>query len=492
MGSYNIAEFRELIRKAKHASDPEIKLALLRVASEAKTKLGDPSLGAGDFFESVRQALQQIKGNGNGDVRIDCLLDCAQYFYIAGDFLRGIMASQDALKLSKQVKDPHCLRRSLTILGIFQAESGSIAQAIESYVEAIDVATQTQDDLGLVASLTNLGVALLYAGQFDDAISCLKVAEPLSEKLDAESLLPTLLANQAACLLRLGKVEEGLSLAARAVERKSPPRSATETFARMVHEFNYLQLLLEANKPRLAAERARLIKGYSSKVSSIRAKTIVKLSEGLFETFFGDPANGLDQIRMAKEEAKTSTALYQDALMALVKVYEQLGRNEEALTYLDEYLVHVRKTRQELAIWHVQTGSKYLRSVSTSVPGLGVLEQREAVLRALVAEDRALALQMEMLERLAVTADLREEASGQHGLRVGRLAAEFARQLGWNPKECFTLDLAARLHDLGKIGMPDRILLASDRLKDAERHFMCSHTIIGAEILSTSHAAQLK
>src|SRR6187397_529927 len=135
MSSYNIVEFRELVRKAKHASDPEIKLALSRLAAEAKAKLGDPSIGAGDYFESLRQCLHQIKGNSNADVRIACFLDCANYFYLAGNLLSGLVAAQDGLKLSRQVKDPRQLRKSLTTLGILQAETGSIAQAIESYVE---------------------------------------------------------------------------------------------------------------------------------------------------------------------------------------------------------------------------------------------------------------------------------------------------------------------------------------------------------------------
>jgi putative two-component system response regulator len=58
--------------------------------------------------------------------------------------------------------------------------------------------------------------------------------------------------------------------------------------------------------------------------------------------------------------------------------------------------------------------------------------------------------------------------------------------------DCNALDLAARLHDLGKIGMPDRILLTSEQLKDAERRFMCSHTIIGSEILAKSQSSQLR
>jgi putative two-component system response regulator len=97
-----------------------------------------------------------------------------------------------------------------------------------------------------------------------------------------------------------------------------------------------------------------------------------------------------------------------------------------------------------------------------------------------------------MLERLAVTADLKEEASGEHGYRVGRLSALVAEDLGWPKDACHSLDLAARLHDIGKIGVPDRILLTSEELKEAERHFMSTHTLIGAELLAKSDIPQLR
>jgi putative two-component system response regulator len=97
-----------------------------------------------------------------------------------------------------------------------------------------------------------------------------------------------------------------------------------------------------------------------------------------------------------------------------------------------------------------------------------------------------------MLKRLSVTADLREEASGEHGYRVGRLASAMAESLGWNSDECLAIDLAARLHDLGKIGMPDHVLLKSQELREAERRLMRGHTIIGAELLARSNIPQLR
>ena len=133
-------------------------------------------------------------------------------------------------------------------------------------------------------------------------------------------------------------------------------------------------------------------------------------------------------------------------------------------------------------------GSKY-------VPGeidLRSYEVREAQLRAVVAEREVVNSRLEMLERLATTADLKEEASGEHGYRVGRLAYFIGQALSWTPDVCHSLEVAARLHDLGKLGVPERILLNSMELKEAERHFISAHTVIGAELLAKSNIPQLR
>jgi HD-GYP domain-containing protein (c-di-GMP phosphodiesterase class II) len=92
----------------------------------------------------------------------------------------------------------------------------------------------------------------------------------------------------------------------------------------------------------------------------------------------------------------------------------------------------------------------------------------------------------ELLVRLAVTAELRDDATGKHCFRVGRLAMLLGRRAGLPERELAALDLAARLHDIGKIVIPDAILLKPGPLDATETHLMRSHTVIGADILAGS------
>lgn len=91
-----------------------------------------------------------------------------------------------------------------------------------------------------------------------------------------------------------------------------------------------------------------------------------------------------------------------------------------------------------------------------------------------------------MLERLAVTAELRDDSTGEHSYRVGKLAALLATEFGCEDETCFMIELAARLHDIGKIGVPDAILLKPDKLNASELQIMRTHTTVGAELLSKS------
>jgi putative two-component system response regulator len=109
----------------------------------------------------------------------------------------------------------------------------------------------------------------------------------------------------------------------------------------------------------------------------------------------------------------------------------------------------------------------------------------------LTAQGGELNLQLERarldsIERLARLAEYRDDATYEHPQRVGRTAALLAERLGLAPDVVDGIRSAAPLHDVGKVGVPDRILLKPSRLTAAEFELMKSHTMIGAEILAGS------
>jgi len=94
--------------------------------------------------------------------------------------------------------------------------------------------------------------------------------------------------------------------------------------------------------------------------------------------------------------------------------------------------------------------------------------------------------QVEILQRLALAAEYRDDVTGEHAERVGVLTALVARSLGLEEERVKILRRAAPLHDVGKIGIPDAILMKPGPLTRAEYEVMKTHTTIGARILSGS------
>ena len=94
------------------------------------------------------------------------------------------------------------------------------------------------------------------------------------------------------------------------------------------------------------------------------------------------------------------------------------------------------------------------------------------------------AARIDALERLASAAEYRDHATGRHAQRVGLLAALLGQRLGLPTDEVELLRRAAPLHDVGKIGIPDHILLKPGRLTDNEFSQMKAHVEVGSRLLS--------
>jgi putative two-component system response regulator len=99
---------------------------------------------------------------------------------------------------------------------------------------------------------------------------------------------------------------------------------------------------------------------------------------------------------------------------------------------------------------------------------------------------------LETLERLALAGEYRDDNTHEHAQRVGRSAARLAEALGRPAYEVELFRRAAPLHDIGKIGVPDAILLKPGKLDPGELEVMKSHARIGHQILSGSGSRVLR
>ena len=92
----------------------------------------------------------------------------------------------------------------------------------------------------------------------------------------------------------------------------------------------------------------------------------------------------------------------------------------------------------------------------------------------------------ETLLRLAKAGEYRDEGTGNHVLRIAHYSRLLAEALQLSERICEDIELAAPMHDIGKVGIPDRILLKEGPLDEREMEIMKEHPVIGYEILKDS------
>ncbi len=105
----------------------------------------------------------------------------------------------------------------------------------------------------------------------------------------------------------------------------------------------------------------------------------------------------------------------------------------------------------------------------------------EDMVRARTEELRHTRLQI--VQRLGMAAEYRDEETGNHILRMSHICALLARSIGWSEADCDLILNASPMHDIGKIGIPDAILLKPGKFEPHEWEIMKTHAAIGSRLL---------
>ncbi|WP_341646060.1 response regulator [Thauera sp. SDU_THAU2] len=111
--------------------------------------------------------------------------------------------------------------------------------------------------------------------------------------------------------------------------------------------------------------------------------------------------------------------------------------------------------------------------------------EQKAILEEMVRlrTEEVVATRLQIVQRLGRAAEYRDNETGQHILRMSHTSALLAGRLGWDQTEVELMLHASPMHDIGKIGIPDAVLLKPGKLDDEEWKIMKRHAVIGAELL---------
>ena len=451
---------------------------------EIKANLASPCAETVAVLKDALKRLRFIPFSVDPTRRINCLIDVASQFYHQGQStFDGVEPAALAVMLARDANERALLRKALTVQAVILLSTNNPGDALTGLSEALEIAEVSDDQIGKVAVWTNLGTAFYEAALYADARDCSERATRLTTgSAQLRPLKVVALANVAHCCLHMQEYEAGLDSIRDAIGLKHTPDTPAEMLNRVFAEGTYTRLLLAMGRVAEASERAQIARELAAKAKSVRADISAACSEGLVEVYSGLGDVGLSRGMAALEKARAVKPSLRETLLALVQAHEKAGRPERALALHRELTLHIRKAQHDSIVRHQELHLQQIEAAQQFPEHL--LTDKEAELSDKIAAQTAGTKQGDLLEQIAFTAEMRDDPTGEHCYRVAKLGSLLAKALGQSDDACATIDLAARLHDIGKVGIPDSLMQKPEPLSEGERQILQTHAATGADLLS--------
>jgi HD-GYP domain-containing protein (c-di-GMP phosphodiesterase class II) len=444
-------------------------------------------------FRQAADALAALPEDGPVTAdRVMCLLLVSRHAYFSGRALAGLDPANQAVRLANRLGDPDLRAKALRILGIIYLETGSYPDTVSTFSAALDAAREAGDRIQEAEIFSNLGLAHQYAGHFGAAVpSYERAIELVDNGAPGTPIRAAALANIALACLHLKDYANGMAAAERAIEVLKSPANPQEENIRTMAECYYVRLLLETRNFAAARRHTETARRFADGGGEL-SRLFADMALGLVEVY--EPASrdiGLSRLQGAVNESRRiAPSALRDALAMIVRGYEAAGQPNAALVYLHEVVQLNRDSRVRSVLHHHHKHIAQVRS-NLDARALAVIDQQKESLRFQRLSMDVLRECMMVLEKNTVAAELHDDETGEHCYRVGALAKELAMRKGMDREMCTLIDLSARLHDIGKLRVPDSILLKPGRFTPEERAIMEAHCQHGWELIGEGGLAQL-
>lgn len=547
----NAAALEQLESDPAHA----LKLAreALALAAEARLPyeqgrahftLGQIALkeGAPDAAEAdLTAALEHFDRAGSDADKAAVMLALGRLDMDRGQLQRAAQVLEEAYTLAAAARQTTAQATALNLLARVAQAQGEPLQALERLERALGLHRAQGDAKGVANCLTNLGITLTGLGRYPQALAVLLEAYEVvrAQRRQDLPMQAVLLVNIGFLHLEMDDSERARSTLERALglSRESHDRYAeVAAGVNLGHALLALQLFEEALPVLQAAYTlAQFIRFRRFEALALDGLGQVASHRGNFDAALQqheqagsiareiedkgvelDALMNLAQLRMRLGQAESARV---DLLAAralavsaghrksvahveqlLADVHEQLGdwpgalRHHREFHALDKALfneesdrrvvqladqIELVRARHEADVYRLRTETAQLARV-----------EAEAQVRARTQELEL--SQLDAFTRLALATEYRDDVTGKHTWRVGYYAAHIAFALDLSDEDVDLLRVAARLHDVGKIGIPDAVLLKPGKFTPEEYERMKQHAEIGARILSGSRSKLLQ
>lgn len=263
----------------------------------------------------------------------------------------------------------------------------------------------------------------------------------------------------------------------------------------MIAEVCWLRSAIGLGDRIVARERISVINSLSPELLTTRTTLLRELANGAYESFCGQDNAAIARLRALLDRTRALPTIHADNLELLTEAYQRAGDHANALRYLamriearGQWQAEVIRQSLDRARQQWLTKSPANTDAAALIDSIRLAGSTHAMKKANQSASASAADEFQSIfDNLSVSAELSEDASGHHTLRVGKLSRLLLAETGGNDAECLALERAARLHDIGKLGLPGNLVPHAGKLSDGEMHAMREHCEIGAQILAQAN-----
>ena len=444
--------------------------------------------------ERARKLVQQARAlaRADGDVALE-----AEALYRLASLAHYDGQPGDAFALAVEARDfatTHdvalVIAWSLNLIGMVHMNSGNLSEALACCLQALDCYRGTGHRVDEGNMLNTIATVHHALGDTERAIVNYEAALQANAQLDRPDFDAITLANICSLRAERGEYDTAVEFGDRALElcRRHAPAFLPEVLA----------ALAGAHSGRGGFDTARSLLDGALSMLDVSAVTFDDATRANIESVYGkvEAAAGDDEAARSHFEESLSLARVIGALPIQLQVHHELAELHKRRREFEQ-AVHHQDRRYEInqRIFNEGTDVR-IRTLQIAHEAEESRQQTE-ILRLRTSELEGLVrgrtteleqFQLEALERLAILGEFRDTETGEHTVRVGDTCASIAYAMGLESDWCERLRLAARVHDIGKVAIPDSILLKPGPLTPAEFEVMKTHTTLGARILSGSNS----
>jgi putative two-component system response regulator len=447
-----------------------------------------------DAARSMAQQARVLARSLNDEAgEAEALFRLASIAYTGGQPGDAFALALDARDLARKAGVTVIEAFALNVIGLVHQSAGNFTESLEYGLKALEVYRTSKDRAAEGALLNSIAIVHYALGDTDRALVTYEAALTVSRNADHDDA--NWYVNHLLILLNIAEVRAernehllALSLAGEALDlsREHAPEYAPRLLTQLASSYCELQMIDQADD--YIDEAAALLAETSGEVEH-GALFGLAMVRGKVALARQDIAAAADHYRQALETAEASSDIVSklNVLTQLASTCKRLGDFEAALGYQEERFRAHQTIFSDGADLRIKT-LQVAHDTEAARQQAEILRLRTGELEALV-RGRTYDLeeyQLEAFQRLAVLAEFRDTDTGEHTIRVGDLSASIATELGSDREWVSQLRLAGRLHDIGKVAVPDSILMKPGPLTPAEFDVMKTHTTIGAEILAGS------